>query len=70
MRKFDYRHDIVSNQKTFVDVMQPALTALAQSGKLGSAELLLFYSYRDQNGIVNGGVCVLFFLLQLHTDDP
>lgn len=44
------------NQKEFPHLMSEALSALAKSGKLGEAEFVFLYSYRNRHGIADGGV--------------
>jgi hypothetical protein len=48
--------DLHRNQEDFPKAAWNALKTLSTNGKLGDAELMLLYSFRDKNGEVDGGM--------------
>jgi hypothetical protein len=54
-----YRSNVCSllrNQQGFVQSAFGALKTLCQNGKLGPAEMLLLYAFRDEHGDLDSGV--------------
>lgn len=55
-RQPDLMIDLHRNQEDFPKAAWNALKTLSTNGKLGDAELMLLYSFRDKNGEVDGGM--------------
>lgn len=52
---FSNHLNLNSNQKAFVAHMIDALRFLCQSGRLGNAEMMVWYGFRDENGALKSG---------------